>query len=464
MKKILLLTAFFSFTPTWSQCFTSIKVGQYHVVARKDNGTLWSWGSNGVGQLNTGNYMDSAVQLPLVATTDWQYYGVGIGSTFLVRNNGTLWGVGTNLYGALGVNSSSGAFPTLTQVGTATNWKEATGGGGFESFGIRTNGTLWGWGINDYGQLGDGTFINRLAPVQIGTASTWKTVVVSGTSTVLALRTNGTLWGWGLNNTRLIGDGSFSELTVPTQIDTATNWDKLSVGFYHALGLKTDGTLWSWGGGDFGQLGDVNHVGFPMLQVGTATWKSASAGFLSSYGVQTNGTLWAWGRNHEGQLGDGTTTDRAVPTQIGIDTDWAMVAGGFNFAVALKTNGALYAWGAIDPDFNYGQLGNGTTTGSLVPIPINVPGCVLSTTGFEQEAVTVYPNPARNEVRVDYSGLSDDSTLVVYDVTGRLMHSQTLHGSSGQLSLDTDGLANGVYVVVIKTNNTIVLQKKLLKE
>jgi alpha-tubulin suppressor-like RCC1 family protein len=464
MKKIVLLAVLFSFPVLWSQCYTSLKVGQIHVVARKDNGTLWTWGYNGIGQLNTGNYIDSAIQLPLVATTDWQYYGVGIGSTFLVRNNGTLWGVGNNGYGALGVNSTLGAFPTLTQVGTATNWREATGGGGYEGFGIRTNGTLWGWGSNEYGQLGDGTFTNRLAPVQIGTATNWKTVVVSGTSAVLALQTNCTLWGWGENNARLIGGGGVSNIALPTQIDTATNWDKISVGAGHALGLKTDGTLWAWGSRNYGQLGIVLPGGWPITQVGTATWTMVNASPFSSYGVQTNGTLWAWGRNHEGQLGDGTTTDRAVPTQIGTDTDWAMVAGGFNFAVALKTNGALYAWGAIDPNFNYGQLGNGTTTGSLVPIPINVLGCVLSTAGFEQEVVTLYPNPAKNSVTISSVFLEKGGEVVLYDTTGRIVMKKSLLENTTTLELDTSNYPTGVYFMQVQNAAGQTVAQKLVKQ
>jgi hypothetical protein len=144
---------------------------------------------------------------------------------------------------------------------------------------IKTDGTLWAWGYNQVGQLGDGTTALRTTPVQIGTATNWASVD-AGYENTLAIRTDGTLWAWGWNNNGQLGDGTTTDRHTPVQIGTANNWATVSTGVSHTAALKADGTLWACGNNGFGQLGDgttTNHTS--PIQIGTANnWTSVTAG------------------------------------------------------------------------------------------------------------------------------------------------------------------------------------------
>src|SRR5690349_12371564 len=197
-------------------------------------------------------------------------------------------------------------------------WK-MTSAGINHTIAIKNDGTLWAWGFNGSGQLGNGASGDyKTEPIQIGTASNWETVS-AGANTSLAIKTDGTLWAWGDNFWGQVGDGTFgNQKTVPTKIGTATNWKSIAAGMMFSLAIKTDGTLWTWGSNTDGQLG---HTASPFTpqQVGTATnWKSVSGGAFHTVAVKTDGTLWAWGGNTNGQLGDGTTNSQSVPKQIGV--------------------------------------------------------------------------------------------------------------------------------------------------
>ncbi|RAK69491.1 hypothetical protein [Hymenobacter edaphi] len=170
---------------------------------------------------------------------------------------------------------------------------------------VKADGTLWAWGRNQYGQLGDGTVGDKVTPVQVGTGRAWRSVAVGSYHTV-ALRQDGTLWTWGHNRFGQLGNGTSLGQTTPQQIGTATTWLKVSAGGTHTVALKSDGTLWTWGYNGLGQLGDgaASSGRDTPAQVGTsAGWQSVSAGWNSTLALRTDGTLWAWGDNQYGQLG-----------------------------------------------------------------------------------------------------------------------------------------------------------------
>lgn len=257
-----------------------------------------------------------------------------------------------------------GSFTTLSN--TLSCW-ETISAGYTHSVGIRTDGTLWAWGDNGYGQLGDGTTIAKSTPTQIGTANNWQSVSASGGFT-LAIKADGTLWAWGNNTFGQLGDGTTTNKTTPTQIGTSTNWIRVTTGEGFALAIRDNGALWAWGNNNFGQLGDGTTVNKTTpTQIGTDTsWLKIAAGSGFSLAIKMNGTLWTWGSNTDGQLGNGTTNNATVPTQIGTDDDWADVAAGYNHSVGKKLNGLLLTWG----NNAYGQLGDGTNTNRLTPVSI----------------------------------------------------------------------------------------------
>jgi alpha-tubulin suppressor-like RCC1 family protein len=226
------------------------------------------------------------------------------------------------------------------------------------SLAIAIDGSLWAWGANSSGNLGDGTIVQSSSPERIGTETTWTTIAV-GYDASLAIK-SGTLWVWGYNGYGQLGDGTIDDKHAPVQIGTDNNWKSISMKGYHALALKQNGTLWAWGANWDGEVGDGStddkHA---PVQIGIDTnWSVISAGFYHNLALKSDGTLWAWGANWFGQLGDGTTDDKHAPVQIGTDTNWIMVDEGDGASFALKSDGTLWAWGNNQGGW-YGLLGMG---------------------------------------------------------------------------------------------------------
>ncbi|WP_276876793.1 T9SS type A sorting domain-containing protein [Chryseobacterium joostei] len=333
------------------------------------NTTYYWWVASHCGS-SQSNWMQggSFKTLPAATTGCWKSVSTGGFHSVGLKTDGTLWTWGLNEVGQLGDGTTS-SKDTPMQIGTSNNWSKIIAGSSF-SAGLRTDGTLWAWGSNLDGQLGDGTTINRMTPAQIGTATDWVSIA-SGNDYILAIKSNGTLWGWGRNEYGQLGDGTTINKTVPTQIGTATDWKMVAPGVMHTLALKTNGTLWAWGSTTYGRLGNGISTTIEItspIQIETATdWKSVGAGYLHSVGVKTDGTLWGWGHNSDGQLGDGATAYKTTPTQIGTETNWKDVdANRYHSSMGIKADGTLWAWGYND----YGQLGDGTKNRRFTPTQI----------------------------------------------------------------------------------------------
>src|SRR3989338_2030534 len=179
-----------------------------------------------------------------------------------------------------------------------------------------TNGTTYYYvvtAVDNNGESSESSEVNAMP------ASTNWSSVSAGEHHTAAIKTDGTLWAWGYNASGRLGDGTTTtNRTAPTQIGTATTWSSVSAGYYHTTAIKTDGTLWAWGYNElYGQLGDgtTTNRTTPIQIVAETTWSSVSAGYYHTTAIKTDGTLWAWGYNASGRLGDGTTTDKTTPTQ-----------------------------------------------------------------------------------------------------------------------------------------------------
>jgi alpha-tubulin suppressor-like RCC1 family protein len=255
--------------------------------------------------------------------------------------------------------------------GTADTWLSIAAGA-LHSFGIKSDSTLWAWGRNDFGQLGlDTITLINPNPVQIGTDHKWISNA-AGYYHSLGLKSDGTLWAWGLNANGQLGDGDTINQSIPVQVGTDTKWCKITAGDYYSLGIKTDGTLWGWGDNQYyGQLGDgTTTKRLSPVQIGTDnTWISIQAGSYHTIGLKSDGTLWAWGDDTYGQLGDNDPSNlhKVNPVKIGTDTNWASIATGDYHTLALKSDGTLWTWG----NNIYGQLGQGIP-GQSKKIPIQL--------------------------------------------------------------------------------------------
>jgi len=327
-----------------------------HSLALKGDGTLWAWGDNGFYQL--GNGVESKRPLPVVMGTasDWRELHNGEFHGVAIKQDGTLWTWGSNQYGQLGRRSDDLTDPTPGQVGSDTDWKTATAGNEF-TLAIKTNGTLWAWGRNTIRQLGDNTLISRFAPIQIGSDSNWK-AVAAGVNHSVALKTDGTLWAWGYDQWGQVGDGVQRVDGQIVQVGTDADWVAIAAASSHNLALKANGTLWGWGLNSFGALGDGTNVTRDApVQVGSdSDWAKIDTGDRHSLAIKTNGTLWGWGTSGWGEVGLGNTPTQMSPAQIGSDSDWLQASAGTFFSAAVKADGSLWSWG----ENAYGELGRGT--------------------------------------------------------------------------------------------------------
>lgn len=467
LKKITLIFLWITVTG-FSQCYNGFEIGDYHVVSIKSDGSLWGWGSSDIGQLSIINLINPT-PFQIGTATDWLKVSTGAYNTFIIKNNGTLWAMGNGMYGLLGNGSTTQVNPTLQQIGTATNWQKISASTDM-TIGLKTDGTIWGWGQNDQYEMGNNTCCaNQLTPIQIGTANHWVDIETSRGASVFALKNDGTIWGWGLNLAGLLGNSTVMARSIPTQLNTDTDWASIHVGAAHILALKTNGTLWSWGGGEYGQTGDnfpSSYYRDTPTQVGTDIWSKVFAGWKVSFGIKPDGTLWAWGLNDVGQLGIGNTTNQFTPVQVGTDTNWVdVVSGGSGndqFTIATKSNGSVWAWG----DNQGGQYGNGTV-GNPVYVPTLMTGlcATLSTDEFQQENVfTMYPNPAKDVVTLQYDLTVANATVAIFDVTGRLVQNVALNSVTGSSELNVSSYPAGVYLVWVKQGAAVVFSSKLVVE
>jgi alpha-tubulin suppressor-like RCC1 family protein len=335
---------------------------------------LWSWGYDGYGSNGRPGGKNQSL-ITNLGNANWKqvanggYYGdAGI------KTDGTLWTWGKNNRGQLGDNTTTDRNSPVTTVAGGTNWKQVACS--YHTAAIKTDGTLWTWGRNFDGQLGDNTTTNRSSPVTVvGGGTNWKQVACGHYHTI-AIKTDGVLWTWGYNASSSLGNGTTTDRSSPgTTVGGGTNWKTVSCGRYHNMALKTDGTLWSWGSDGYGQQGKGGGgtSSSPQTIIGSGyTWKQASCGHYHNMAIRMDGTLWACGRNDTGQLGDGTTSNRSSLVQVlGNGINWKQVAAGRYGSAAIKIDGSLWVWGFTDA---YGQRGTNYSTNYSSPVTTTIGG------------------------------------------------------------------------------------------
>lgn len=331
----------------------------------------------------------------LLGSIEQVVVGTG-GHACALKTDGTVYCWGRNLRGAIGDNTTTNRY-TPVQVlgiggsGTLSDVSQIAAGGYF-TCALKTDGTVYCWGQGIYGEVGDGAKVNRLTPVQVldvGGVGMLSGVsqISSGFNHSCALKTDGSVYCWGDNPYGQIGDNTTTQRPIPVQVlgvggsGTLSDVSQVSAGGNHTCVLKNDSSVFCWGANNDGRLGDnttiQRNAPVQVLGVGGIGMFSGVTQ-LTSHGshncaLRTDGGVYCWGFNISGELGDNTTSDRHVPVQVlgvgGIGTlsNITEIAAGSNHSCALNASGNLFCWGSND----WGQLGDNTTTQHLTPAQVH---------------------------------------------------------------------------------------------
>ncbi|MGE8431229.1 T9SS type A sorting domain-containing protein [Chryseobacterium joostei] len=437
--------------------------GETFSVALKEDGTLWMWGQNVNGILGNGSGTVTIVQHPTQIGTDNDWTDISVGRWFVLakKSNNNLYGWGDNQFGNLGNGNNTAQYSPIM---IAQNVKSFSAGY-HHSMIVKTDGTMWGTGYNEWGNLGKGTLVGYYNTwQQEASLSTDWDKASAGYYNSFGIKTNGTLWSCGANVQGQTGTGvTAGAASNFAQIGTDTNWKDVSCGVYHVLGLKTTGKLWGWGYSANGRLGIVGagaqYFRTPQAIEASSDYSQIATSWDASAIVKSDNTLYAFGVNHNGITG-GTTADtyNLAPQQIGTDTNWKTLAlrvGGYHFG-AVKNDTSLWAWGAD----NLYQLGNGDgiTADSKVPTQV-VCSEFLSTNEIKanESKLGIYPNPAKDIVHIKYS--QNLQQIKIYNSNGLLV--KLISNFDHKSTINISDLPTGIYF--IRANNE-VQSFKLIKK
>jgi alpha-tubulin suppressor-like RCC1 family protein/endonuclease/exonuclease/phosphatase family metal-dependent hydrolase len=292
-----------------------------------------------------------------------------------VRRDGTLWCWGSNTYGQLGLGQTGPGGPVAMQVGASDGWLRVDAGGQ-DTCAVRRTGTLYCWGVNHRGQLGDGTTKVRSMPVRVGPARAWRKVS-TGWFHTCAIRTNKSLWCWGDDSAGQLGVGSTRDHMTPTRVGSGRHWTSVSVEGWNTCAIKDDHTLWCWGRNLFGQLGDGSWADSSVPREVTASrhnWRSVALSWTHACGIKGRGVVKCWGRNLEGQLGHGDAVTTNVPEAVIAPHDARAVAVSEGSSCLVDAARHVWCWG----DNDYGQVDPGSDTGTYTA-PLRRPGSGTTT-------------------------------------------------------------------------------------
>lgn len=338
---------------------------------RKDqpDSALFLWGVNTCGVI--GDCTTICRSSPVREASsyfDWVDAGSGACHAAALRGNGTIWSWGTNTRGELGIGCTAAITEQRQECTYSSNWSQLSVGG-CSTLAIKTDGSLWAWGCNSRGQLGVGDTNNKCVPTRETTSSTWSYVGGADDHTS-AIKSDGSLWSWGWNDCGQLATNNKTCASSPVQeISSSSNWSTVRNGTSITTALKTDGSVWSWGANNSGQLGvnDIISKSSPVREISSSSdWCQLTSTGWSIHVIKTNGSVWGWGRNNLcGIVGDGTVINRSSPVQeVSSSTNWCCISSQKQHTSALKTDGSLWGWG-YNPA---GELGDNTAIFRSSPV------------------------------------------------------------------------------------------------
>jgi len=347
-------------------------------LALDTTNACWAWGNNANGSVGDGTITNWPTPVSVVGAHSFTSIAAGNHSLGLKSADGSCWAWGLNtgnrglILGCLGDNAGVSRSSPVSVVGTHSF--SSISAGLSHSLALKSDGSCWAWGYNNYGVLGDNSTNNRSSPVSVVGSHSF-TSIAGGTWYALALKSaDGSCWAWGYNSYGEVGDNSVANKSSPVSVVGAHSFTSIALGGNHSLALKSsDGSCWAWGfSTSYGQLGDnsVNNRSSPVSVVGGHSFKTIAGGNNHSLALKSlDGSCWAWGYNIYGQIGDNTQINRSSPVSVVGGHSFVQVTGFNNHSLALKKNGEIWAWG----DDEYGQLGNNSGSADKVS-PVSVVG------------------------------------------------------------------------------------------
>lgn len=325
-------------TPTWTLTNTPTPLEVTSIVGSSTSFYMVLFTPETYELLSYGVIDSTTLDHPVVDAA------TGPNHILLLTPSGLVFAFGYNNRGQLGVEDVEQTGPI--EVPILESVQTLTAGADF-SIAVKSDGSVWGWGVNNERQLGEPVSEYRVHPTQISGLSNI-TVVSSGAAHTLALRDDGVVFSWGANNSGQLGNGTTENSSRPVQVQALTSVVAVSAGTDHSLALKEDGTVWGWGDNSRGQLGYTTRDSFstePVQIPGLPRIMMLTAGHDTSFAISEDGRVWAWGDNSVGLLADGSREDRIQPEAIAGLTDIIDVAAGHDQVLALKRDGTVWGWG-----------------------------------------------------------------------------------------------------------------------
>ena len=366
-----------------SSSWSIVTAADAHTAGITTANTLYIWGFNSVGQLGDNTTVNKSSPVKL-GTSSWSLVSTGQSFAAAITSTGALYAWGYNGYGQLGDGTvATKSSPVLVfapnPIAGIVSWTSVSAGLSHTA-GIDTTGSLYTWGSNANGQLGDGTITNRSTAIKLGKSNNPSTLswisVSAGNGYTAGITSANTAYTWGYNAFGQLGDrtsASKSSPVVVTIYDETTNvygsWSAVSAGKQsHSVAIDITGGLYAWGDNTYGSLGDSTNINkLVPIKIGDSSWSIVSAGNGYTAGIDITSALYTWGYNNQGQLGDNTTVTKSSPVKIG-SSSWSFVYINYNSA-GITTANTLYTWG-YNP---YGQLGDGTTVNKSSPVQLAAP-------------------------------------------------------------------------------------------
>lgn len=323
--------------------------GLRHSLVLTADGEVWAWGTNADGQLGDGTTTQRVAPVLLSGLTGVVQVAAGESHSLAVQADGTVLSWGDNFYGQLGNGTSGTDVLAATPVAGLTGFV-AVSAGGYHSLALRSDGTVWSWGSNWYGQVGDGSTTQRLTPVQVPGLSQ-VLAISAGRGHSLALRADGAVFAWGNGSSGQLGLGSVASSSVPVATSRlGRGVVAIAAGAEHSLALRTDGgvagQLWRWGRNASGELGDGTQTARLAPEPAQSGISGVSAGFYVGHVLDAGGRAWGWGNGTMGaNVGDGTYGFGLTPVRLTTAPAWLAVSDGYFQDVALAPDGRVWAWG-----------------------------------------------------------------------------------------------------------------------